>query len=232
MVSPQQPAYGVLFDVDGTLIDSNYQHTLAWWQAFRRLGHDVQMASIHRAIGMGSDKLIGHLLGDDRQEADDEVLSSTHGAVFSTFWPSLRAFQGARELLDRCAGAGLTVVLSSSAHEDELQVLRKALNADDAISHATSSADAEASKPSPDILAAALETAGLEAGNTLFVGDSVWDVKAAAELGISCLGVTCGGTSEAELLDAGAMKVYADPEDLLAHFDGSPLAELAGRRVA
>jgi HAD superfamily hydrolase (TIGR01509 family) len=229
MTDSPRPAYGVLFDVDGTLIDSNYLHTLAWWQAFRRLGHDVQMASIHRAIGMGSDKLIGHLLGDDRTSEEDEKLSSTHGAIFSTYWSSLRPFKGAKDLLTRCADAGLAVVLSSSAHDDELQVLRKALDADEAISNATSSADADASKPSPDILAAALEAQGLDAENTLFVGDSVWDVKAAAKLGIPCLGVTCGGTSEAELREAGAVEVYADLEDLLARFDASPLAKLAGR---
>jgi HAD superfamily hydrolase (TIGR01509 family) len=187
------------------------------------------MASIHRAIGMGSDKLIGHLLGDDRTSEEDEKLSSTHGAIFSTYWSSLRPFKGAKDLLTRCADAGLAVVLSSSAHDDELQVLRKALDADEAISNATSSADADASKPSPDILAAALEAQGLDAENTLFVGDSVWDVKAAAKLGIPCLGVTCGGTSEAELREAGAVEVYADPEDLLARFDASPLAKLAGR---
>ncbi|MDQ0735688.1 HAD family hydrolase [Arthrobacter agilis] len=214
---------GVLFDVDGTLVDSNYQHTLAWWQAFRRFGHDVPAAEIHRAIGMGGDKLVAHLLGDDRDPDQDSELDATHGAIFSTFWPGLRAFEGAGDLVRRCADSGLTVVLASSASQQELEVLRRIIDADASITAATSSTDAENSKPSPDILQAALDAGGLDAAHAVFVGDSVWDVIAAAELKITTVGLASGGTSEAELRDAGAVEVYKDIRALLDAFDDGPL---------
>lgn len=220
---------GVLFDVDGTLVDSNYLHAVCWWQAFRRMEHDVPMSAIHRAIGMGGDKLVEHLLGEDRNKEEDEKLDSTHGAIFSTWWPSLRSFDGAGDLLKACAGKDLTVVLASSASEAELKFLRTVIDADSAISGATSSGDAEASKPSPDILEAALESGGLDAADTVFVGDSVWDVKAAGKLSIPTIGLTCGGTSEAELREAGAEEVYEDPRALLAALDSSLLGTLISR---
>lgn len=219
--------HGVLFDVDGTLVDSNYQHTIAWWQAFRRFGHDIPMAEIHRAIGMGGDRLVAHLLGEDRVSEQDAELDSTHGAIFSSYWPSLRAFKGAAELIRRCAEDGLTVVLASSASNDELGVLREIIDADDAITGATSSDDAKNSKPSPDILEAALEIGGLPADNTVFVGDSVWDVLAASKLGIPTIGLASGGTSEAELRDAGAVEVYKDIQALLTAFNEGPLHKLS-----
>ncbi len=215
--------HGVLFDVDGTLVDSNYQHTMAWWQAFRRFGHDLPMAEIHRAIGMGGDKLVAHLLGDDRDTEQDDELDATRSAVFSTFWPGLRSFEGAGELLRRCADEGLTVVLASSASHQELAVSRGIIGADEAISAATSSGDAENSKPDPDILQAALAAGGLDAANTVFVGDSVWDVLAASELGIPTVGLASGGTSAAELREAGAVEVHKDIRALLTAFDDGAL---------
>lgn len=220
---------GVLFDVDGTLVDSNYLHAVAWWQAFRRMDHDVPMSAVHRAIGMGGDKLVEHLLGDGRDQDQDEMLDAAHGAIFSTWWPSLRSFDGARDLLLACADKDLTVVLASSASGAELEVLRGVIDADSAISAATSSADAEASKPSPDILSAALDSAGLKAEDTVFVGDSVWDVKAAADLGIPTIGLLCGGTSEAELREAGAEEIRTDPRELLDTLEDSLLGRLASR---
>lgn len=217
---------GVLFDVDGTLIDSNYFHALAWWHAFRQYEHTVPIAAIHRAVGMGGDKLVAHLLGDERDSQQDAELKASHGAIFSTFWPSLIAFDGARDLVRACADSGLTAVLASSARDRELQVLRTALDADDAIAGATSSSDADESKPAPDILNAALDAGGLRAEDVVFVGDSVWDVYASAKLGIPTIAVTCGGTSEAELRNAGASEVYENPRALLAGFRESALGSL------
>ncbi|MBT1001493.1 HAD family hydrolase [Paenarthrobacter sp. DKR-5] len=214
---------GVLFDMDGTLVDTTYLHTVAWWQAFRRAGHDVAMHAIHRGVGMGSDKLLDHLLGEDRDTDQDEVLSQTHDGVFSTYWPALRSFDGARDLLRQCHDAGLTVVLASSAKDEELQALRAALDADFAVDASTSSSDAEESKPSPDILEAALKAAGLGSDEVLFVGDAVWDVKAAAKLGIPTVGLVCGGYSDAELLDAGAVEVHRSPRELLQDFAASAI---------
>lgn len=227
MTETNRTIRGVLFDVDGTLVDSNYLHTVAWWQAFRRLDHDVPMGDIHRAIGMGGDKLIAHLVPGVDPE-DEETMDSSHAAVFSTFWPSLRAFDGAADLLRAVAGQGLAVVLASSASATDLQALRTAIAADDAITSATSSSDAEESKPSPDILQAALDAAGLSADETVFVGDSVWDIKSAGKLGIPTVALTCGGTSEAELRDAGAEQVFAGPRELLEHLEDSLLG--SGKR--
>ncbi|WP_323960431.1 HAD-IA family hydrolase [Arthrobacter sp. JZ12] len=206
---------GILFDVDGTLVDTNYLHTLAWWQAFRRFGHDVPMASIHRTIGMGGSTLIEHLIGEDRDTDQDETLKDTHGALFSAQWPALRAFDGAADLLRHSAQQGLAVVLATSASEEELRVLRQVIDADDAITGATNATDTGISKPAPDILEAAMKVADLTPQDTLFIGDAVWDVIAANKLGIPTICVTTGGTSEAELREAGAVEVYKDVRTLL-----------------
>lgn len=218
---------GVLFDVDGTLVDTNYLHTIAWWQAFRRFGHDVPMSTIHRAIGMGGSTLIEHLIGEDRDKDQDESLEDTHGALFSAQWPALRAFDGAGDLLKHCAEAGLAVVLATSASEEELKVLRQVIDADDAITGATNATDTGISKPAPDILEAALDTAGLEARQALFIGDAVWDVITANKLGLRTIGVETGGTSEAELRDAGAVRVYKNVRELLDAAVAGELPELS-----
>jgi phosphoglycolate phosphatase-like HAD superfamily hydrolase len=221
---------GVLFDVDGTLVDSTYFHTLAWWQAFRQQGLDVPMASIHRHIGMGGDKLLERLLPANSSEDVRSTVERAHGAIFSTFWPAIRPFESARTLLQSCAESGLAVALASSAHERDLQVLRNIIDADPWIDCATSSADAAESKPSPDILLAALEKLDLKPADVAYVGDSVWDVKAAAQLGIETIGLTCGGISAAELFEAGAVEVYSGPKALLQRLDASSLGKLAHRK--
>lgn len=211
----------VLFDVDGTLVDSTYAHTLAWWQAFRRVDIDVAMWRIHRAIGMGPDQLVPYVADAD---ADVDALAESHDAIYSTFWPGLRALPGARELVRRCAEAGLVVVLASSAGAREVGVVRELLEIDDALDHITSADDADGSKPDPDLVGAALERAGVGAAQAVFVGDAVWDVQACAKIGVACIGLECGGTSGAELRDAGAVEVYRDPAALLASWSDSPLA--------
>ncbi|UYY82750.1 MULTISPECIES: HAD family hydrolase [unclassified Arthrobacter] len=220
---------GVLFDVDGTLVDSTYFHTMAWWQAFRQQGLDVPMASIHRHIGMGGDKLLERLLPADSDRDIRATVERAHGSIFSTFWPAIRPFESARTLLQGCVESGLAVALASSANERDLQVLRGILDAEPWIDCATSSADAAESKPSPDILLAALEKLHLKAADVVFVGDSVWDVKAAARLGIETIGLTCGGISAAELFEAGAVEVYSGPRALLHRLDASSIGKLARR---
>jgi HAD superfamily hydrolase (TIGR01509 family) len=218
---------GVLFDVDGTLVDTTYLHTVAWWEALRHADHDVPMARIHRAIGMGSDKLLDFVLGPERDRAADDKIRSEHTVLFAEYWERLRPLPGAAELLRACAARELKVVLASSASDKELAALRAALNADDVITAATSAADAPESKPAPDILQAALRKSGLPASRVVFVGDAVWDVAAAGQLDIPCIALTCGGTSRGELAGAGAVAVYDDPAGLLAALDQSPIAELA-----
>jgi HAD superfamily hydrolase (TIGR01509 family) len=207
---------GILFDVDGTLVDTTYLHTVCWWEALRQHDADVPMAKIHRAIGMGSDKLLDHLLGPDRDKDQDEKLSEAHDILYGVWWERLRPLPGAADLLRACAERDLTVVLASSAKENELAQLRRVLAADDVIDAATSSSDAKQSKPAPDILQAALDQSDVDPANCVFVGDAVWDVLAAAKLDIPCIGLTCGGTSAAELTEAGAVATYEDPAALLA----------------
>jgi HAD superfamily hydrolase (TIGR01509 family) len=207
---------GVLFDVDGTLVDTTYLHTVAFWEAFRQHYVDVPMARIHRSIGMGADRIIEHLLGPDRDRDLDQKIVDAHDILYGTWWERLRPLPRAADLLRACADRGLAVVLASSARKPELQQLRRVLGADDVIAAATSSNDARESKPAPDILQAAIEQSDVDPGNCVFVGDSVWDVEAAAKLDIACIGLTCGGTSAAELRDAGAVATYPDPAALLA----------------
>jgi len=214
---------GILFDVDGTLVDTTYLHAVAWWEAFRTAGYDVPTAAIHRAIGMGSDQLLDHLLGPDRDRSRDGQMRDAHSERYAPYMPRLRPLPGAADLLRACHDRGQTVSLASSAEPDELKALRAALDADDAVDAATSAGDADRSKPEPDILTAALRAVRLRADQVVFVGDAVWDVAACARLGIPCVALTCGGTSRAELVDAGAVAVYEDPADLLGHLDDSAL---------
>jgi HAD superfamily hydrolase (TIGR01509 family) len=215
---------GVLFDIDGTLVDTNYLHTVAWWEALLQGGHEVPMARIHRAIGMGADKILEHLLGPERDLDADKRISDAHVALYAQYWPKLRPLPGARELLYACTARRFRVVLASSASGEELSVLRKVIDADDVVYAATSAEDVEESKPEPDILKAALKRSGLSAQEVVYVGDSVWDVRAAARLGIPCIGLTCGGLGPEELVAEGAVTVFSDPADLAARIERSPLS--------
>jgi HAD superfamily hydrolase (TIGR01509 family) len=210
----------VLFDVDGTLVDSNYLNTVAWWEAFAQAGHDAVMARIHRRIGMGSDQLLDELLPADRDRDADDGIVTAHAALYSVYWSRLRPLPGAAELLRACHDRGLRVILASSAGPRELAVLREVLDADDAIDDATSAGDVDASKPAPDLVEVALEKAGSRPRDAVFVGDAVWDARACVTAGVPCVGLLTGGTSEAELLDAGAIRVFGGPADLLDGFPG------------
>ena len=217
---------GVLFDVDGTLVDTTYLHTVAWWEALRQFGHDVPMAEIHRGIGMGADQILDHLLGDHRDRDADADMSTAHDILYGAWWERVRPLPGAKDLLQQVAGRGLAVVLASSAKENELAILRRVIDAEDAVTAATSSSDAEQSKPAPDILEAALDQSGVDPHRCVFVGDAVWDVRAAAKLDIPTIGLACGGTSAAELEAAGAIETWKDPTELLDHLEHSAIARL------
>lgn len=220
----QRSRTGVLFDVDGTLVDTSYLHTVAWWQAFDAHGYRVAMRDIHRCIGQGSDRLVGSLLGHD-----DDAVRRAHSNFYGPFLEQVAVFPGAAELLQRCHDAGLVVVLASSAGSSELARLRDAIGAGDAVDAATSKDDVETSKPAPDIVAAALAAGGLAPADAVLVGDTGWDVAAAARAGVACVGVCTGGWSEADLRAAGAAEVYPDVRALLAEFDTSLLTR---RRAA
>jgi HAD superfamily hydrolase (TIGR01509 family) len=216
----------VLFDVDGTLVDTTFLHAVCWAEALRQSGYHVPMSNIHHAIGMGSNELLDHLLGADRTGGDDDEMDAAHLALYKQYWGRLTPLPGAAALVRECASRGLAVVLASSASEEELDALRSALDADDAIAAATSSNDAEAGKPAPDILAAALERSGLAANRAVFVGDAVWDGKAAQRAGVPFVGLTSGGTPDVDLRSCGAIEVWRDPAELVAQLDRSVLAKL------
>ncbi|MFI6761970.1 HAD family hydrolase [Micromonospora sp. NPDC050417] len=217
---------GVLFDVDGTLVDNAYLHTVSWWEALRQAEQEIPMAAIHRALGMGPQRLLEHLLGPERDRDADERIRYGHDSLFAEFWDRLRPLPGAADLLRACAARGLRVVLVTSADERELPALRAALLADDVIGSITTSVGAD-SPPGADLLATALDRAGLDRERVVFVGDSVWDVAAAGHLDIPCIALTCGGTGRSELAGAGAAAVFDDPAALLAGLADSPVAALA-----
>jgi HAD superfamily hydrolase (TIGR01509 family) len=208
----------ILFDIDGTLIDSNYLHIEAWAKAFAALGVQVDAWRIHRSIGMDSAKLIEAVVPSDAAGLADSA-KELHAKFYAELSPRLRPFRGAAELLRTLDARGFTVVLATSAPEDELEKLRAALEVEDAISVVTSAEDVQTAKPSPDIVQVALERSGVEPASAMMVGDTVWDVAAAGRAGVRCIGVMSGGISARELLDAGAVDVYTDVEELLDRID-------------
>ncbi|WP_037851188.1 HAD family hydrolase [Streptomyces sp. NRRL S-340] len=213
-----------VFDVDGTLVDTNHLHVTTWWEAFRQAGHRVPMHAIHRSVGLGSTDLIAHLLGDDRDEEQDAALSDAHSTLYAQYFDRLPALEDAGRLLRHLHKAGWTVVLATSASGAELGALRRAIDADEAITATASADDVEAGKPAPEPVQHALELAGVPAERAVFVGDTVWDMRAGSRAGVRCVGVLCGGIPRADLEQAGAQAVYDDPAHLLASLADSPLA--------
>ncbi|MGW0912796.1 HAD family hydrolase [Streptomyces sp. NPDC002784] len=213
-----------VFDVDGTLVDTNHLHAVTWWEALRQAGHTVPMHAIHRAIGLGSDDLIAHLLGDDRDKEADEELSAAHKALYGQYFDRLPALADAGRLLRRLHQDGWTVVLATSAGGGELGALRRAIDADDAIAATASADDVEQGKPAPEPVEHALELAGVPAERAVFVGDTVWDMRAGTRAGVRCVAVLCGGIPRSDLVEAGADEVYDDPAHLLASLEHGPFA--------
>ncbi len=211
----------VIFDVDGTLVDTNYLHVLAWWESFMAGGHEVSCFDIHRAIGMGSSDLVEALIG----RADESVVEG-HSERWAPLRERMIAFHGAAELLRTCHARGLRVVWATSGAPEDVEDMKKAVGADEAVHALVSSGDVESSKPAPDIVLAALEAAGVAADRAVMVGDTVYDVRAAHAAGVRCIGVLAGGISEGELVEAGADAVYGNVQELLDGLDGSPVGEL------
>ncbi|MGW4065680.1 HAD family hydrolase [Amycolatopsis sp. NPDC004747] len=216
-------ATAVLFDVDGTLVDSNYLHVHAWRRAFHELDRDVDSWRVHRAIGKGSGKLLATLLGEEDAGRVGDRAKELHSRFYLETAGLLRPFDRAPELVRELAGRGVRVVLATSAGPDELEALRKVLDVDDVVAGIVSGADVDATKPDPEPVVAALEKAGTTPEDTVFVGDAVWDVHAATKAGVRTVSVLSGGIGAAELLDAGAVAVYDDAAALLTRLDESVL---------
>lgn len=215
----------VLFDLDGTLVDTNYLHTAAWYWAMQEAGHDVPAAWIHHRIGMGGDQLLDELIGPD----DHEQVTDGWRRRFRAVRPDARALAGAGALLRAVADRGARVVVASSSEQEDVDALLALLHADDAITAVTTSADVGEAKPAPDIFEVALAKVGGQPSDAIAVGDSVWDVRAAARAGIPCIGVLTGGISAAALLGEGAVEVRKDPHELAAHLDEGAMSLLLNR---
>jgi HAD superfamily hydrolase (TIGR01509 family) len=212
---------GVLVDIDGTLVDSTYHHTIAWSRAFRDHGERVPLAAIHRSIGMGSSEMLHSLIG-----RDDDAIAESWRKYFDELLPEIEPCRGAAELLRALHSRGLVVVLATSSPEDLIAEYRRKIDADDAIDDVVSADDVEHAKPDPDVFAVALEKAGLAPERAVVIGDSVWDVEAAERGGLRSVGLECGGVSGFELAAAGASAVFRDPLQLRDEVDGSPIGPL------
>lgn len=214
----------VIFDIDGTLVDSVDLHALAWHEAFAQFGHAVTFEQARSQIGKGGDQLLPAFLSEQEIADHGEALEQWRGQRFkSRYLGSVRPFSGAPELFRRVRDAGLKLAVASSAKDDELQTYLDIAGVTKLVDASSSSADAEKSKPAPDIFEAVLAKLRLAGADTLAVGDSPYDAQAAGKAGIGCIGVLCGGFTEASLRDAGCLAVYPGAAALFACFDASPI---------
>jgi HAD superfamily hydrolase (TIGR01549 family) len=211
-----------ILDIDGTLVDTNYQHAIAWYRAFRQHGVVLPIWRIHRHMGMGGDQLVESIAGErvEREQGDD--IRTAEKALYLALIEEVEPTHGARDLMVDLKERGHTIVLASSAKEDEVEHYLDLLDARDLADHWTTSADVEATKPEPDLVIAAREKAG--GGDAVMVGDTPSDCKAAAAAGVKTIAVLTGGFAEAELIDAGAVMVFESIEDLRKRLDETPLA--------
>ncbi|MFN2445032.1 MAG: HAD family hydrolase [Vicinamibacterales bacterium] len=212
----------VLFDIDGTLVDSNDAHAQAWVQAFGEAGRHVDPQAVRRAIGMGGDKLLPAVSGLSAESAEGKRIASRRAEIFeSEHLPALHPLPDAYRLVSTLKERGFALAAASSAKKDELQQLLDIAGVTALLDAATSSDDADESKPDPDIVMAALRRLRAQADQALLIGDTPYDVAAAGRARVPCIAFRCGGWSDREL--AGAVRVYDDPRDLLARLNDSPL---------
>lgn len=219
----------VIFDVDGTLVDSVDLHARAWQDAFRDYGHDIPFHEIRGQIGKGGDQLMPVFLSPEELDAKGEALEAHRGRILKERYLSqIKPFPGVRALFERLRADGIRVALASSAKQDELETYKKAAGIEDVTDKQTSSDDAEHSKPHPDIFLAAMKRLGNPApSEVIVVGDTPYDAEAAGKAGLRVIGMLCGGFPGNSLRDAGCIAIYRDPADLLAQYERSPLARPA-----
>ncbi len=216
----------VLFDVDGTLVDSNYHHVVAWHRAFLDVDQEVPCWRILSLIGRSGDELVSALLGDELADKHGSHVKKLHTKYFLDSASVIRRLPGTRELLEAVAERGWHSVLATSAGEEELAVLRSALDSEDLIRTVTSAADADRAKPHPDIVEIALKRIDAAPNEAIFLGDAVWDVHAAQKAGVPVAAVLSGGTAREALQEAGAAAIYDGPLDVYEHIEG--FGQLAG----
>jgi phosphoglycolate phosphatase len=200
-----------VLDLDGTLVDSVYVHAVAWREAFAEVGLDVPTYRLHRAIGMGGDRLVSAVAGDAAENAVGDVVRDLHGRIFEARLSEVRQLGGADELLQACHDAGLRVVLASSSQPDTTEKVLGVVERAHLIQEVVPGSEGS-SKPAPDLVKTALDRAGSH--RAFLVGDAVWDIESAARAGIPCVALLTGGYSEAELREAGAVAVFDTPREL------------------
>ncbi len=213
-----------ILDIDGTLVDTNYHHTLAWFRAFRRFGITLPVWRIHLHIGMGGDQVVQALCGERVERERGDEIRSVEGEQYGELIGEVQTMEGSRELIVALKERGHTVVLASSAKEDEVERYLDLLDARSIVDGWTTSADVESTKPEPDLVHAALQRAGDVAGPAVMVGDTPWDVEAAKRADVQTLAVVTGGFSEQELREAGAATVFESVAQLRERLDETPLA--------
>jgi HAD superfamily hydrolase (TIGR01549 family) len=215
----------VIFDIDGTLIDSVDLHARAWQEAFAHFGKQFDFERVRYQIGKGGDQLLPVFLSEEEIEEFGEKLTEYRGELFKReYLPRVVAFPRVRELFERILSDGKRVALASSAKKDELSEYKRIANIEDLIEEEASADDAEKSKPHPDIFEAALAELGIEPTDAIVVGDTHYDAEAALKAGVRTIGVLSGGFPEEDLREAGCVRIYKDAADLLANYDTSPLA--------
>ena len=217
------PPTAAILDIDGTLVDTNYHHAVAWYRAFRQNNVTLPVWKIHRHIGMGGDKLVAALTSEafDEQKGDD--VRAAESVLYMELIEECAPMQGARELIEDLKRRGHSVVLASSAKESEVDYYLDLLDARELADAWTTSDDVEATKPAPDLVKAAMEKAGTS--DAVMVGDTTWDIEAAARAKVPTIAVLTGGFGEAELRDAGAACVFDSIDELRQRLDDTPLAD-------
>jgi HAD superfamily hydrolase (TIGR01509 family) len=218
-----------ILDIDGTLVDTNYHHAIAWFRAFERHGEVLPIWRIHRHIGMGGDQLVESLCGEEVEREKGDDIRATEKDRYMELIDEVEPFAGARELIAELKERGHAVVLASSAKPDEVDHYLEQLDARELVDDWTDSSDVEVTKPEPQLVQAAMDKAGVD--DAVMIGDSVWDCEAAKRAGIPSVAVLTGGFSEAELCDAGAVVVFSSIDELRERVSETPLDGEASREL-
>ena len=212
----------MIFDIDGTLVDSNDAHAESWVDTFAEAGYDVRFDAVRPLIGMGGDKLLPKTIGIRHDSEEGKRLTERRSRIFrEKYLPGLRAFEGSRALVMRVRADGLKPVVATSAKDEELHGLLRAAQVADLIEEKATASDAKRSKPDPDIVEAAMEEAGIEAADLVMIGDTPYDVEAALRARVRIIGFRCGGWKDEDL--AGAVEIYDGPAHLVANYASSLL---------
>lgn len=211
---------GVIFDIDGTLVDSNDAHAKSWVDTFANAGYDVPFDAVRPLIGMGADKLLPKTIGIRHDTDEAKTLIKRRSEIFrERYLPHLRPFKGSRDLVSHVRSGGLKAIVATSAKDEELKSLLEAAQVDDLMQERATSSDAKRSKPDPDIVQAAIEESGISPDHLVMIGDTPYDVEAAGRAGVRAIGFRSGGWSDEAL--KGAVEIYSGPADLLAKYESS-----------